>query len=106
MKERIEKEMQQDPNQRESIREAKLKMKDFIERHAKKARITPEAGDRETDDKMRAGDDMEADNSGDAADGTPMEDGFNHHSAKRKADDSQAGEGMDIMYACASTMMK
>ena len=90
---RIEKEMRQDPEQRERIREAKIKRKDFIEKHAKRARITPDAEDEQADEKMSGGGNME-----DAYNGIPKDAYNGIPSTKRKAEKNPGTEDMEIMY--------
>ena len=73
---RIEKEMKNDPGQRERIQETKRKRRDFIERHAKKLKVD-ETEEEEQDDEQ-----MDAVGSG---------------GLKRKAEDNQETESMGVM---------
>ena len=51
---RIEKEMKNDPGQRERIQETKRKRRDFIERHANKLKVDESAEEEQDDEQMDA----------------------------------------------------
>ena len=73
---RIEKKMQNDPEQRERIQETKRKRRDFIEKHAKKFKVDESAEEEQNDEQM---------------------DDFGSRGLKRKAEDNQETEPMEVM---------
>ena len=73
---RIEKEMKNDPEQRERIQETKRKRREFIEKHAKKFKVDESAEEEHNDEQM---------------------DDNGSRGLKRKAEDNQETEPMDVM---------
>ena len=73
---RIEKEMESDPEQRERIQETKRERREFIERHAKKFKVDESAEEEQIDEQM---------------------DVFASEGLKRKAEDNEETETMDVM---------
>ena len=73
---RIEKEMKNDPEQREHIQETKRKRRDFIEKHAKKFKVDESAEEEQNDEQM---------------------DDIGSGGLKRKAEGDQETEPMEVM---------
>ena len=73
---RIEKETKNDPEQRERIQETKRKRREFIEKHAKKCNVDESAEEEQNDEQM---------------------DDIGSRGLKRKAEDNQETEPMEVM---------
>ena len=81
---RIEKEMKNDPEQRERIQETKRKRREFIEKHAKKFKVDESAEEEQNDEQM---------------------DDIGSRGLKRKAEDNKETETMEVMDCmCESTI--
>ena len=73
---RIEKEMKNDPEQRQRIQETKRKRREFIEKHAKKFKVDESAEEEQNDEQM---------------------DDIGRRGLKWKAEDNQETETMEVM---------
>ena len=104
---RIEREMRKDPGQRERVKEALCKRKEFIMKHAKKLPVTMDADEEKTDEEMDNREDTEIRSSSSSpAPSTKRKAQEDLEAGAKAAKKETEGEPMEVMYCMCDNHME